>query len=272
MDKRQKILVVEDYGPLRDTLAVRLDLRGYRVSPAASLEEAMQHLDILEFDLALIDIMLNGPDDLSNRDGLAVLKRVKRSGSLTKALVLSGQPDPQLSADIGFEYRADGYLSKVHENAEPLLERVGRMLRSKGATAREPEWGAIVSILSPGEDEGAFVHEAMRHLAFGGGFAMFQGLIRDAVKWLHPMLSRKDLAATTLPSAPHTRSISLWSKGQGRAVDLILFNNKSVSRDTALDDEAGNTILYEKSKGPATALVVDRPDLSRTLFTDEAKQ
>src|SRR5688500_9024008 len=118
MDRRQKILVVEDEEPARLIYAAFLKRLGVRVETCGSLQDATAAIGALRFDLALVDIMLAGPQDRANRDGIDVLKQIKAAREGTKTLVLSGQSDPDLVAEIWREHGADGYISKERAERE----------------------------------------------------------------------------------------------------------------------------------------------------------
>lgn len=65
------ILVVDDDGDSRELLCIVLEHEGYRVSQAASGEDALQTVAVQVPDLVLLDVIMGG------MDGYAVAARLK---------------------------------------------------------------------------------------------------------------------------------------------------------------------------------------------------
>jgi DNA-binding NarL/FixJ family response regulator len=111
MNTLPRVLVVDDDDVFRSTLLALLERQGFRTDGAANLVEAKAAVDQRVYHVVIIDIMLEG-DDNSNRDGVEVLRYLRRLGNDTKSLVLSGQSDTTLVRDLFQECGADGYLTK----------------------------------------------------------------------------------------------------------------------------------------------------------------
>jgi DNA-binding response OmpR family regulator len=96
------VLVVDDEPSLRLLCRVNLELEGYRVLEAATVEEAHALLADEAVDVALLDIHV-GPDS-----GLDVLDAIEQAGLDVRVVVLSGTSEisPELRA------RADDVLGK----------------------------------------------------------------------------------------------------------------------------------------------------------------
>jgi len=113
LDKRTRVLVVEDVDTMRKMLVRSFLLRGhYRVDEAADLDEAMHALETCTYQVALVDIMLAGAMDTANRDGSKVLEKIRDLEEGTRAIVLSGQDQPQLARDFLKEFGAADYIAK----------------------------------------------------------------------------------------------------------------------------------------------------------------
>ena len=65
------ILVVDDDGDSRELLSIVLEYEGYRVSQAASGEDALETVAVQVPDLVLLDVIMGG------MDGYAVAARLK---------------------------------------------------------------------------------------------------------------------------------------------------------------------------------------------------
>lgn len=116
-----RILVVEDYTPLRRTLQRGLREAGFTVDIAEDGEEGLFLAGANAYDAVVLDLML------PKVDGLTVLKRLRESGRQVPVLVLTardGVDDRIQGLDLG----ADDYLPKPFAFNE-LLARVRALVR-----------------------------------------------------------------------------------------------------------------------------------------------
>lgn len=267
MDKRPKILVVEDDDDARVTLAAVLKREGVRVEACGSLAEATAAIESRRFDLALIDIMLAGPQDRSNRDGIDVLARIKAAGEGTMTLVLSGQSDPDLVADIWQEHGADGYISKERAEREYpsyFLTKIREALGTGQPPPQARDWNSLVGALAPDANEAEFVHEILGGATFSGGLPVLRDILLDAGRWLVPLLPSRDRSPRGLkPSGPGTFTGSYWSKGQGCPVRIVLRGSNAGATDGDPDEA---TLLHRRTKGGLTVAIFQDPDRSRAEF------
>lgn len=115
------VLVVEDEQKTRDSVAEGLRLEEWRVTTAATGQEALAALEEATFDLLVLDWMLPGPD------GLTILQHARARGSHTPVLFLTARRSLN-DRVAGLEGGADDYLSKPFALAE-LLARCRALLR-----------------------------------------------------------------------------------------------------------------------------------------------
>jgi two-component system OmpR family response regulator len=120
------ILVVEDDGGLRETLADYLELEGFGVLQAADIASGRTQLNPPP-DLILLDLTLPGGD------GLAFAREV-RSQASTPIIIMSGKGDT-VDRVVGLEVGADDYLPKPFELRE-MLARIRAVLRRSSATGQ----------------------------------------------------------------------------------------------------------------------------------------
>lgn len=271
MDKRRKVLVVEDDEVFRQALAAALTAADFHVYTCGSLGEARGLLKRISFDVALIDISLNGPLDMSNRDGLQVLTALRESGEGTTALVLTGHEDSDLMRTVWKDFGGDDYISKgslERKGVDYLIKAMRNALKSRPPGGRTVSWHLLVSVLSPDRGEADFVHALLRDISFKGGLPTLQAALQDATKWLHPLLPATR-AAPPARALAGVFSGTCWSKGQGTAVEIILHGREADV--AALAEHAagrGREELHRRAKGGLTALVLARPDLARSSFAD----
>jgi DNA-binding response OmpR family regulator len=121
--------VVEDYAPLRATLARGLEEEGFAVDASGDGEEGEWYAARNAYDAIVLDLML------PKRDGLAVLRNLRAGGCRAPVLVLTAR-DAVDDRVRGLDAGADDYLVKPFALAE-LLARVRALIR-RGYQAKDP--------------------------------------------------------------------------------------------------------------------------------------
>jgi two-component system phosphate regulon response regulator OmpR len=119
-DDASHVLVVDDDRRIRELLSSYLRKNGYRVTIAASAQEARAFLDSLTFEIIVLDVMMPGENGF---DFAANLRRTSQVPILM--LTARSEPDDRVR---GLEIGVDDYLAKPHEPKELLL-RIGSILR-----------------------------------------------------------------------------------------------------------------------------------------------
>jgi two-component system copper resistance phosphate regulon response regulator CusR len=123
-----RILVVEDEAKVARALREGLQREHYEVSIARTGEDGFFQMTEQEFDLVILDIML------PKRDGLEVLKALRKQGKHTPVLVLTAR-DTLEDRVLGLNSGADDYLVKPFAFAE-LIARVRALLRRTDQSLR----------------------------------------------------------------------------------------------------------------------------------------
>jgi DNA-binding response OmpR family regulator len=114
------ILLVDDDALLRRSLAFNLEKAGYRVSAAATAEDALAQLRLDAPDLVLLDIGLPGID------GLDALHRIRLQ--LAVPVILLTARRREFDQVVGLESGADDYVTKPFD-IDVLLARIRAALR-----------------------------------------------------------------------------------------------------------------------------------------------
>ncbi len=120
------ILLVDDDALLRRSLAFNLEQAGYRVSTAASAEDALALAQRDRPDLVLLDIGLPG------MDGLDALRHLDAQVGVPVIFLTARRRE--LDEVLGLELGADDYISKPFD-LDVLLARVKVVLRRSEKTA-----------------------------------------------------------------------------------------------------------------------------------------
>ena len=119
-DDAVHLLVVDDDRRIRDLLSRYLGENGFRVSVAANALEARNKMDGLEFDLAIVDVMMPG------ESGIELTKSIRQKNDVP-VLMLTALAETDKRVE-GLEAGADDYLPKPFEPRELLL-RINNILR-----------------------------------------------------------------------------------------------------------------------------------------------
>lgn len=127
-----KVLVIEDEPDIRKTLEYNLTREGFEVSGCGSIKEAKKLIEIPNFSIILLDLML--PDG----SGLDLCREVK-SNSLTQdiPIIILTAKDDEVDKVVGFELGADDYVTKPFSVRELIL-RVKAILKRNTKTSSMP--------------------------------------------------------------------------------------------------------------------------------------
>lgn len=116
-----KILLVEDEKMLSSVICKGLKKLGYAVDSAYDGEEALELIEINQYDLVILDL------NLPKVGGIEVLKTLRKDKKQLKVLILSARNQVEDKV-IGFDEGANDYLAKPFDFDE-LTARVRNLLR-----------------------------------------------------------------------------------------------------------------------------------------------
>ncbi|HIS30147.1 MAG TPA: response regulator transcription factor [Candidatus Limivivens intestinipullorum] len=121
-----RILIAEDEPDLRSVIAKTLEKNHYSVDACPDGQEALDFLEMAEYDAVVLDIMM------PKTDGLTVLKTMRRQGKHTPVILLTARDSIQ-DRVTGLDAGADDYLVKPFAMDE-LLARLRVVLRREAAS------------------------------------------------------------------------------------------------------------------------------------------
>ena len=116
-----RLLVVEDQKDLNEIIVRKLTKEGYSVDACYSGDEALEYMEMAEYDGVILDIMLPGIT------GIGVLKTLRNEGNKTPVLLLTAL-DSVEDRVAGLDAGADDYLIKPFDFSE-LMARIRAMIR-----------------------------------------------------------------------------------------------------------------------------------------------
>jgi DNA-binding response OmpR family regulator len=112
-----KVLLVDDEKEFVDALAERLEIRDFEVTKAFDGDEALDRIGGVDVDVVVLDVMMPG------KDGLAVLREIKKTKPLVEVLMLTGHATVE-SAIEGLKNGAFDYLLKPTETKDLIAKIV----------------------------------------------------------------------------------------------------------------------------------------------------
>jgi two-component system cell cycle sensor histidine kinase/response regulator CckA len=123
MTEVQRILVVDDERRMRDSIKRLLGGSGYEITACGSGEEALRRIELREYDLVLLDLVMPG------LDGPQVLRRIKAGKPELPVVIISGHGSIEAAVAV-LKDGAYDYIRKPFE-AEELARRVTNALEQK---------------------------------------------------------------------------------------------------------------------------------------------
>ena len=125
-----RLLVIEDYEPLRKSLVKGLQEAGFAVDATGDGEEGLWYAMGEDYDVIILDLML------PKMDGLSILSKLRTEGRQNHVLILTAK-DTVGDRVKGLNTGADDYLVKPFA-FEELLARVNALVRREYAV-KSPE-------------------------------------------------------------------------------------------------------------------------------------
>ncbi|MCB2225906.1 MAG: response regulator transcription factor [Desulfarculaceae bacterium] len=116
-----RLLVIEDYAPLRKAVVRALREAGYAVDATDEGQEGLWYAKSNDYDLIVLDLMLPG------LDGWSILRSLREEGLQTHVIILTARDAVEDRVE-GLDLGADDYMVKPFALDE-LLARVRALLR-----------------------------------------------------------------------------------------------------------------------------------------------
>ena len=118
-----RVLVVEDYEPLRETVTQGLREADFAVDATGDGDEGLWYAESNDYDVIVLDLLLPGVD------GLTLLQRLREGGRDNHVLIITAKGELE-DRVRGLDVGADDYLVKTFALSE-LLARVRALVRRR---------------------------------------------------------------------------------------------------------------------------------------------
>lgn len=119
-----KLLIVDDDVHLRKLVLTYAELDGFKCEEAESGSKAIKKVNNMEFDIAVLDVMMPGID------GFETLAEIRKDSQMPVIMLTSRTEE--YDKLLGFNLGADDYVSKPFSPKE-LMARVNAVLKRSGA-------------------------------------------------------------------------------------------------------------------------------------------
>ena len=143
MDRRNKILAIDDEPNIRRLIENEFELEGFEVSTAKDGEEGLSLFDKQVFDIVLLDVKL------PRMSGIEVLRRLKQKSPSTEVLMITGYGDIKTAVE-SLKLGAREYITKPFKLDE-LLTLVKELI---------PEYPKKTEVSFPPATPNVIDHEA----------------------------------------------------------------------------------------------------------------
>jgi len=120
-DYKQHILLCEDDANLASVTVEYLRSEGFEVDHAMNGEEGLEYLQITNYDLCLLDVMM------PNKDGITMLRELRASGKTLPVIIVSERGEKE-DIILGFQTGCDDYVVKPF-SMDILICKIRAILR-----------------------------------------------------------------------------------------------------------------------------------------------
>ena len=114
------VLVVDDEEDIRELVGIYIKNEGYQVYKAANGKDALDIIDNMSIDIAIIDVMM------ADMDGITLCMEIRKKSNIP--IIMLSAKDQDMDKVIGLSAGADDYLAKPFNPVE-LIARVKAQLR-----------------------------------------------------------------------------------------------------------------------------------------------
>lgn len=262
MERMPKILIVDDDPKMTDSLRAVLDGRGYEIMTTNCARTALRYLNELDFDLALLDIMM------PEMSGFQIMDSMDREDINIMFIIMTGDASIE-SAVEAVRKGANDYIRKPFEPDE-LLIRVENALKQKRLSDERRQARAEKRNL---ENQLRQSHKMEAIGTLAGGIA------HDFNNMLGIIIGNAELAAEALPEGTQVRQYIMRILAASTRAEEMINRLLSFSRMTdlekspiRLDEVVGETLNLLRSSLPTNIEIREEiQDIPFIIHSDPAQ-
>ena len=135
-----RILIVDDEEDFANTLAERMNIRGYDVLVSFNGDDALEKIKHYLLDVVILDVAMPG------RDGIEVLREIKTLKPLVEVIMLTGHATVETAIE-GMKSGAIDYLMKPCET-EDLIKKIDTAFQRKSSHEERIRDAKVKDIIS----------------------------------------------------------------------------------------------------------------------------
>ncbi|MBV9085940.1 MAG: response regulator [Acidobacteriaceae bacterium] len=223
-----RVLFVDDEPNIRLTLPKILEQHGFNVTVAATVTEALNAINLHEFDVLVSDLNIGHP-----ADGFMVVSAMRRAQPSCVNLILTGYPAFE-TALRAMQAQVDDYLVKPAE-IEQLVGVIQQKTSARQAAATGLAVTTIAELLRKSTDE--IQRIALRNMKADtelGALSMSDenrvGHVSDIVRELAAMLERGATHGLSPPRAESAARHGRLRQQQGYTAPMLVADARAVQR------------------------------------------
>jgi len=130
--KNKKIIIVEDNKDISDLVKLHLTDIGIEVNTFYDGSEGWNDIQVNQYDLIILDIML------PSLDGLEICKKIRNTSKTYTPILMLTSRSSEIDRVLGLESGADDYLTKPFSLME-MVARVKALIRRHDAMQNKPD-------------------------------------------------------------------------------------------------------------------------------------
>lgn len=223
---------------------IYLDFNDIEIHSVFDRETALKAVSERAYSIAIIDLNLENtsPPNWSNTGGVEIIKYINNQNFGTKIIVLSGNPETELSFDLSKKYNISKYIQKGSESStSKILETIKPILNEESDMVKNLVNKNQVFSGTKGLNTTKWESDVIELLNLKG----IKGLNSISLKILNKYYPFKhfNMEGLRLNRVNKTLHGDIWSFKNGQSYHLYVFNKKLSKTE---DFETSNRVITHK--------------------------
>ena len=268
----KRVIVIEDDVETCKTYANALKKSDFDVNMAFDLKDALQGIEEKTYHVAVVDLGLQGQNNIENVSGLEVLDRLKKLGEGTVVVVISGQLKPQISADSIQKHGALRYITKdeIFEGGREQLINEVIFAFEKSKLILFGSFENVINFIIQDKNATEFIDKCLRNLQPKEGYKGLQHFLENVISPLCPLIPELEMKSL-LEFSKNEKILSgtCWSKAIGKSVEICIFNKNENPEIYLRSDKTKfmeEHLIFQYKKFNLVGWVAENPFKTRNDF------